>query len=114
MLEYFRYGQLPKSINQIMTALGLSAAIIWLYYSIVEKRLMDRLLTGQAELLDALIGFPLVLALAIVIYATVVWSIKLSIIFIAPKLITLPPQDELEFTDDETSHNKPKHHRDSD
>lgn len=104
MLDHFRYGQLPKPIHRLMVAIGLFAGVSWLYFSIIEKQLIERLISGQAELLDALIGFPLVLALAVVVYAIIVWAIKLLIILIAPHWIELPAEDELDSA----------HHSDSD
>lgn len=108
MLDHFRYGQLPKPIARLLFILGLTAALAWLYFSIIEKQLIDRLLSGQTELLDALIGFPLVLALAIVVYAIIVWALKIVIIFLAPHWIEMPAEDELDANDhQDPPHNPP-------
>lgn len=98
LLELFRYGHLPKKVHQLMFWAGLVAAGFWLNFSIIKMQLWPRLLAGETELLDALIGFPLVLALAIVVYAVVFWAIKLVIILTYPQWLTLPPEaDEVEF-----------------
>lgn len=98
MLDLFRYAHPSKKLHLTMVLASSSAALTWLYYTIVNQQLLPRMLKGETELLDALIGFPLVLALSIVIYAIVYWSIKWLIIFIAPQKLTLPPEeDEVEF-----------------
>ncbi|WP_156018276.1 hypothetical protein [Thiomicrospira pelophila] len=98
MLDLFRYAHPSKRLHQIMVLISSAASVIWLYYTIIAQQLLPRMIKGETELLDALIGFPLVLALAIVIYAIVYWSIKWFIIFVAPQKLTLPPEEhEVEF-----------------
>lgn len=97
MFDLFRYAQPIKWLHQLMSFVSLLAAVLWLYFSVIHKQLMQRMIDGQAELLDALIGFPLVLALAIVIYASVYWFIKWLLIMFWPQSLTLPPETEEHF-----------------
>ncbi|WFE68448.1 hypothetical protein P8S54_09590 [Thiomicrospira sp. R3] len=91
MLELFRYGQLPKLAHRGLLFASLAAALYWLYFSIVKMELLPRLLAGETLILDAIVGFPLVLALAIVVYAIVYWAIKIVMIIAYPHWLTLPP-----------------------
>lgn len=112
MLDLFRYAHPSKKLHQIMVLISAFAALMWLYYTVVAQQLLPRMIKGETELLDSLIGFPLILALAIVIYAIVYWSIKWLIIFISPQKLSLPPEeDEVEFDpstqDDQPPSDKP-------
>ena len=92
ILELFRYGRGPRVWHFLM---GLSAwlcAIGWLYFAFISKQFIQRMIEGQAELLDALIGLPLILALTLVIYASVYWAIKLILIIAQPNAFILPPE----------------------
>lgn len=107
MFDLFRYAHPSKKLHQIMVLVSAAAALLWLYYTIIAQQLLPRMIKGETELLDALIGFPLVIALAIVIYAIVYWSIKWLIIFIAPQKLTLPPEEHEEEFDPSTHDNQP-------
>lgn len=91
LLELFRYGQLPKWAHRGLLLASLMAASYWLYFSIVKMELLPRLLAGETLILDAIVGFPLVLALAIVVYAVVYWATKIVFIILSPHWLTLPP-----------------------
>lgn len=93
MLDLFRYGVLPRSMHLIMLGLGWLAALYWLYFTIIHKELLQRLLKGETHLLDALVGFPLILALAVVVYAIVFWLLKVVVILIAPHRLTMPKEE---------------------
>lgn len=108
MLDLFRYAHPPKKTQRLMVLVSSIAALFWLYFSIIQQQLLQRMLEGKAQILDALIGFPLVIALAIVIYATVYWFIKWIIILLAPQTLTLPPEeDEVEFDPSDDHDNPP-------
>ncbi|WP_044406202.1 hypothetical protein [Thiomicrospira microaerophila] len=90
LMALFRYGKLPKITHQLLLAASLIAASYWLYFAIVKMQLLPRFLAGEALILDAVVGFPLVLALAIVVYAVVFWLVKLMVIIFYPSWLTLP------------------------
>ncbi|WP_238696212.1 hypothetical protein [Thiomicrorhabdus sediminis] len=62
---------------------------------------MSKLFAGQALLVDLVVGIPLVLAMAVMVYASVYWSFKLLIIFLLPRFVyqveeSIEPEDELD------------------
>ncbi|WP_178863819.1 hypothetical protein [Thiomicrorhabdus cannonii] len=87
MLCLFRNSVLQPSVNRIGVMLSWLAVLAWLYFSFVEKELWFKLLAGDAILVDLLLGIPLVLMLAVVVYATVYWSFKLLIIALFPQAV---------------------------
>jgi len=94
MLCLFRNTKIDSRINHYVVLISLFAVVAWLYFTFVEKALMQKLFDGQALIVDLVFGLPLVLALAIVIYATVYWTLKLLIIFLLPQFVThIEPED---------------------
>jgi hypothetical protein len=87
MLCLFRNSVLQPSVNRIGVLLSWLAVLAWLYFSFVEKELWFKLLAGDAILVDLLLGIPLVLMLAVVVYATVYWFFKLIIIALFPQAV---------------------------
>ncbi|BBP45976.1 hypothetical protein THMIRHAS_13490 [Thiosulfatimonas sediminis] len=76
-----------------MIALSWLAVFFWLEFAFIEKALVDKVFAGHALIVDLVFGLPLVLALAIVIYAMVYWSIKAVCIFLFPALVEPVPQE---------------------
>jgi len=102
MLCLFRNTQIHPSLNRYAVLISLSAVVAWLYFTFVEKDLFNKLIEGKALIVDLVFGLPLVLALAIVVYATVYWVLKLLVIFLLPQAIVhIEPEDELSDTLDE-------------
>jgi hypothetical protein len=91
LMELFRYGHLPARVHYFLLALGAAAAFYWLHFAVIKMALLPRLMAGETLLLDAIVGFPLVLAMAIVVYGIVFWFIKLVLIMLYPHWLTLPP-----------------------
>jgi hypothetical protein len=104
MLALFRYGSPPVWYQRMMWVCGLVAVAMWLYFTVIHMQLIDRMREGQTDLFDALIGFPLVLALTVVIYASVLWVLKWALIFVAPHVLTMPPDDSSHFELDANDH----------
>lgn len=102
-LQVFRYGKLPAKLDKITVFSGLLLAGFWLYFALIRKEFVLRVFTGQTVLLDLLIGLPIVLAFAIMVYAIVIWSVKILVMIAAPKLITMPDLDEYYRSFEETS-----------
>lgn len=95
MLCLFRNTKLHSKINLIVVLFSLMSVIGWLYFTFVEKSLMQKLFAGQALIVDLVFGLPLILALAVVVYATVFWALKLIIIFTIPSaIIHINPDDK--------------------
>jgi hypothetical protein len=98
LMALFRYGRLPRLVHQLLLATSFLAAAYWLYFAVVKMQLLPRFLEGEALILDAVVGFPLVLALAIVVYAIVFWIVKIILIILYPSWLSLPREyyDDLE------------------
>lgn len=93
-LQVFRYGKLPAKLDKITVFSGLLLAGLWLYFALIRKEFVLRVFTGQTVILDLLIGLPIVLAFGIMVYAIVIWSVKILLMIMAPNLITMPDMDE--------------------
>ncbi|WP_319379645.1 hypothetical protein [Thiomicrorhabdus sp.] len=85
-------------LNIWFQILSLGAVILWLYFTFIEKSLVSKVFEGQALLIDLLFGLPLVLALAVVIYASVFWSLKLVLVIAFPQFLE---QVEVVYEEDE-------------
>jgi hypothetical protein len=66
------------------------AAIAWLYFTLINHAFIARILVGQTDLLDLILGLPLILSLAVVIYAMAYWAAKLMIIVWKPHWLAFP------------------------
>lgn len=95
MLCLFRNSVLTRRLHFLGSLLSWLAVGAWLHFSFVEKALWFKLLAGDAILVDLLLGIPLVLMLAVVVYATVFWLFKLLIIALFPQGVVpvTPPED---------------------
>lgn len=91
-LSLFIYGRLHPGIHRWLNGAGFCAAMGWLYYALVYKQFISRFISGNLQLLDILVGLPLVIALAPVLYALIYWSAKWMIIFFRPQWISMPPE----------------------
>ncbi|MDG6778059.1 hypothetical protein QCB44_04995 [Thiomicrorhabdus sp. zzn3] len=69
------------------------AVAAWLYFAFIEKALWSKLFSGEALLVDLLLGLPLVLMLAVVVYATLYWLLKLLVVVFLPQAI-VPAESE--------------------
>lgn len=87
MLCLFRNTKLHPTINLFAIIISLASVAGWLYFTFIHKNLMKMVMEGQALIVDLVFGLPLVLALAVVVYATVYWVLKLLVILLMPKFI---------------------------
>ncbi|GAB6070296.1 hypothetical protein JCM30760_13930 [Thiomicrorhabdus hydrogeniphila] len=110
MLCLFRNTKLHPLLNLIAILLSLSSVVGWLYFTFVHKNLFEMLFEGQALIVDLVFGLPLVLALAVVIYATVFWVFKLIIILLLPKMVLhIDPNDDNVLNQEDLSELEQKH-----
>lgn len=95
MLCLFRNTKLHPQLNRYVVLISLFAVIAWLYFTFIEKSLIRKLFEGQALIVDLVFGLPLVIALAVVVYATVFWTLKVIIIMTMPQaIIHIDPTEE--------------------
>jgi len=86
MFCLFRNTHLKAPFSHFALALSWVSALYWSYFTFIEKDFWHKIQTGQAMLVDLVLGLPLVIAIAIVLYAATYWSIKLVAIFLLPHL----------------------------
>lgn len=85
MLQLFRQAHIQPHLNRYVVMLSLVATVGWLYFSFIEKALLAKLFEGQALIVDLVFGLPLVLMMAVIVYAICYWSCKLLIIWLWPQ-----------------------------
>lgn len=95
MFCLFRNSHIHPRLNRYVILLSLFGVIGWLYFAIIEKSLVSMLMSGEALIVDLVFGLPLVLMMAVVVYATIYWACKLLIIIALPKFI-MPPTPEID------------------
>ena len=95
MLCLFRNTKIHPRLNKYAILVSLIAVLGWLYFTFIEKNLLQKLFECQALIVDLVFGLPLVLALAIVVYATVYWVLKLLVIVLLPQAIIHIDSDEV-------------------
>ncbi|CAN8140462.1 conserved hypothetical protein [uncultured Thiomicrorhabdus sp.] len=101
MLCLFRNTRFHPKFNPWMLALSWLAVLFWLEFAFIEKELVGKIFAGHAMLVDLVFGLPLVLALAIVIYAMVYWTAKVICIFAFPVLVEQVPDEAVPSEDQE-------------
>lgn len=98
MFCLFKNSHIHPRLNPYVILVSLLSVIAWLYFAFIEKELVTKLFEGQAIMVDLLLGIPLVLMLAVVVYATVYWFFKLLIVYLLPQAIV--PAHHFESLDD--------------
>ena len=68
-------------------AIAWIGVLVWLNFTFIEKELVFKVVAGEAILVDLLFGVPLVLMLAVVVYATIYWFLKLVVVYLFPQTI---------------------------
>lgn len=101
MLCLFRNSHIHPRLDPAAIAISLAATLWWLYFAFIEKDLMSKISSGQALIVDLVFGLPLVLALAVMVYATVYWSLKLLLVLFFPKALVAKPEEIYELQEDE-------------
>lgn len=87
MLCLFRNSKIHPRLDRYAILASWLSVFAWLYFAFIEKSLMGKLIEGKALIVDLVFGLPLVLALAVVVYAMVYWLLKIIVIFLLPQAI---------------------------
>jgi len=87
MFCLFKNSHLYPKVNFYLIAAGWVGVIAWLEFTFIQKDLVFKVLQGEAIMVDLLFGLPLVLMLAVVIYATIYWFLKLIVVYAFPQAI---------------------------
>jgi len=94
MFCLFKNSHLYPKVNFYIIAAAWIGVLFWLNFTFLEKELVFKVMSGEAILVDLLFGLPLVLMLAVVVYATIYWFLKLVIVYLFPQAIM--PASELD------------------
>lgn len=79
----FFYCDFTPPMHRRISMIGWGLAVAWLYWSLVEKAYFVRMMKGELALVDMLVGLPLVIALAPVLYGLFYWLMKwIALLFI--------------------------------
>lgn len=87
MLCLFRNARLSPMFHILASLISWGTVFYWLYFSFIHKSFLENVFAGKALMVDLLLGLPVVLVFAIVIYAFLYWSIKLLVILLFPHTI---------------------------
>jgi hypothetical protein len=93
MFCLFRNSLIHPRLNLYVILLSLFGVIGWLYFTMIEKSLVNMLMSGEALIVDLVLGLPLVLMMGVVVYATIYWTCKILIIMLLPQFI-VPSEPE--------------------
>ena len=96
MFCLFKNSHLVPKVNFLLVALAWLGALAWLNFTFIEKDLVFKVIAGDAILVDLLFGVPLVLMLAVVVYATIYWFLKLVVVYLFPQAIMPPSELDLQ------------------
>ena len=108
MLYLFRHYRIEPKLNRYAVLLIFSVVAIWLYFSFVEKSFVGKMISGDALIVDLVLGLPLVLMLTIIVYACAYWSCKLIIIFLLPQAM-IPYSAKNQMNEEEKRQEKKPH-----
>lgn len=100
MFCLFRNSQIEPRLNRYVILLSLAGVAGWLYFSFIEKSLVGKVFEGKALLVDLVFGLPLVLMLAVVVYATIYWASKILIMLLMPQAIIMKAEDSQQLNDE--------------
>lgn len=95
MLCLFRNSKIHPRLDKYAILASLFSVFAWLYFAFIEKALWTKLVEGKALIVDLVFGLPLVLALAIVVYALVYWTLKILLIYLIPQAIIYHNDNEV-------------------
>lgn len=97
MFCLFKNSKIAYPLNWIVLFLSLFGVVYWLNFAFIEKAFLETVFEGQALFVDLLLGLPVVLIFAVVVYAMIFWALKVLIILFLPQMIVQleAPQSEL-------------------
>lgn len=91
MFCLFRNSRILAPWHYWVLLLSLGGVVYWLHFAFIEKAFWQTVVHGQALFVDLLLGLPVVLIFAVVVYAMIYWSLKVGLIFLLPHTIEKLP-----------------------
>lgn len=99
MFDLFKNSRLSYPLNWIVWGISIAGVLYWLFFAFIEKAFLDRVLGGTALLVDLLLGLPVVLIFALVVYAMIYWGLKLLVILLLPNWFERIDSTDAELSD---------------
>ncbi|HIE39962.1 MAG TPA: hypothetical protein EYP76_00845 [Thiomicrorhabdus sp.] len=111
LFYFFRHYRIESKLNRYAVLFSLSAVIGWLYFSFIEKSFVGKMMSGEAQMVDLVLGLPLVMMFTIIVYACAYWFCKLLVIALLPRAMVPyqreeDPKQEEETLQQEKTHGK--------
>ena len=100
MFCLFKNSKIAYPFNWIVLLLSLAGVAYWLHFAFIEKEFLMTMFEGQALFVDLLLGIPVVLIFAVVVYAMIFWVLKVLIILFFPQLIIQLEAPQAELSDE--------------
>ncbi len=85
LFYFFRYYRIEPKLNRYAVFFSLGAVAAWLYFSFIEKSFVGKMISGEAQIVDLVLGLPLVMMFTIIVYACAYWFCKLLVISLLPR-----------------------------
>jgi len=108
MFDLFRHYRMKPKLHRYAVLFSLSIVLAWLYFSFIEKSFVGKMLSGEALIVDLVLGLPLVLMFTVIVYACAYWSCKWLVIFFLPHAM-IPYSLKNKMSDDETERQEEAH-----
>ncbi len=108
MFNLFRHYRIEAKLNRYAVLFSLSVVLAWLYFSFIEKSFVGKIMSGEALLVDFVLGLPLIFMFTVIIYACAYWLCKWLVIFFLPHAM-IPYSLKDQMSDDETKHQEETH-----
>lgn len=99
MFSLFRRSRLVPGLHKLTVLVAWLMVAYWLKFTFVDKAFLDTLFSGSALFVDLLLGLPVVLIFAVVLYALVYWLVKMVTLLLFPNWVVI---DDEPLEDDET------------
>lgn len=100
MFCLFKNSKIAYPLNWIVLLLSLAGVAYWLHFAFIEKEFLKTVFEGQALFVDLLLGIPVVLIFAVVVYAMIFWVLKVLIILFLPQMIIQIEAPQAELSDE--------------
>lgn len=105
MFCLFKNSRLRYPLNFLVWGISIFGVLYWLNFAFIEKAFLEKFFGGEVLFVDLLLGLPVVLIFALVIYAVIYWGLKVLVILFVPSMVeqievtSTPLSDQLEYDD---------------
>jgi len=108
MFDLFRHYRIEPKLHRYAVFFSFSIVFAWLYFTFIEKAFFGKMLSGEAQLVDFVLGLPLIFMFTVIVYACAYWACKWLVIFFLPHAM-IPYSLENQMHDQETKRQEKAH-----